>query len=334
MRNLLFIFILALNIKASATNYYFSSTGNDANSGISSSSPYKTITKLNTLILVAGDSVFFKCGDIFRGQINISASGNSTSSIVFTSYGNGAKPIISGAEIITGFTLNGNKYEKTLTQKMNNFFVSDKEQTLARYPNNGRYLWLDSAQKTYLKDADLSSIPTNYINNSRVCVHTAQWCCEKSAVYAYNNAEKLSYNTTMSLAAIANYAYFLYDNINLLDTANEWKFDSTTMLLSYLPSNGVDPNTVSCEASVYTNGINITGTASYISILNLQFEKQMNAGVATASTSNKYILIKDCNINRQYNYGVFDKGKYNEINNCSFRENDGFGVFCFWHRSW
>lgn len=327
MRNLLFIFILALNIKASATNYYFSSTGNDANSGISTSSPYKTITKLNTLNLVAGDSVFFKCGDIFRGQINITASGNSTSSIVFTSYGNGAKPIISGAEVITGFTLNGNKYEKTLTQKMNNFFVSDKEQTLARYPNNGRYLWLDSAQKTYLKDADLSSIPTNYINNSRVCVHTAQWCWEKSAVNAYNNAEKLSYNTTMSLAAIANYAYFLYDNINLLDTANEWKFDSTTMLLSYLPSNSVDPNTVSCEASVYTNGINITGTASYISILNLQFEKQMNAGVATASTSNKYILIKDCNINRQYNYGVFDKGKYNEINNCSFRENDGFGVF-------
>ncbi|MFY8127615.1 MAG: T9SS type A sorting domain-containing protein [Chitinophagaceae bacterium] len=327
MKKLFFLLLTIASFKAKATNYYLSNTGNDVNNGTSTTTPIKTINKLNTLTLIAGDTIFFKCGDTFRGQVNIIAAGNSASPIVFTSYGTGAKPIISGAEIITGFTLNGSKYEKILTQKMNNFFVSDKEQTLARYPNNGRYLWLDSAQKSYLKDADLASIPTNFINNSRICVHTAQWCWEKSSVSSYNNAEKLTYNTNMSLAALANYAYFLYDNINLLDTANEWKFDSTTMLLTYLPSSGVNPNNVTCEASVYTNGFNISGFASYITIINLQFEKQMNAGIATASTSNKFILIKDCSINRQYNYGIYDRGKYNEVNNCSFRENDGFGVF-------
>lgn len=327
MKKLFIILILIVCFKANATNYYFSNTGNDANNGTSTNTPFKTIQRLNLLVLNAGDTIFFKSGDTFRGQINISASGNSSLPIVFTSYGTGSKPIISGAEIVTGFTLNGSKYEKTLTQKMNNFFVSDKEQTLARYPNNGRYLWLDSAQRTYLKDADLASLPANYINNSRVCVHTAQWCWEKSSVSSYNNAERLNYGSQMSLVAIANYGYFLYDNINLLDTANEWKFDSTTMLLTYMPSSGVNPNNVTCEASVYTNGINITGAASYISIINLHLEKQMNAGVATASTSNKYILIKDCNLNKQYNYGFYDRGKYNEVSSCSFRENDGFGVF-------
>lgn len=327
MYKFLLSLLLLCSIKSLATNYYFSTSGNDANTGTSITSPFKTITKLNTLALVAGDSIFFKKGDIFRGQITVTASGSSLQPIVFSSYGTGNAPIISGAELVTGFTQNGSKYEKILSQKTNNFFVNDKEQTLARYPNNGRYLWLDSAQKTYLKDADLASLPSNYINNSRVCVHTAQWCWEKSAVSSYNNAEKITYNTQMSLAAIANYGYFLYDNINLLDTAQEWKFDSTTMLLSYMPATGVNPNSVSCEVAVYTDGIKIMGNASYISILNIVFDKQMNAGVSTASTNNKYIRIDGCSFYRQYNHGFADKGKYNTISNCFFREVDGIAVF-------
>lgn len=322
----LFLFVF-LTSTCFATNYYFSAAGNDANSGTTIANPFKTITKLNSLILQAGDTIFFKKGDTFRGQINLNATGNSVNSIVFTSYGTGNKPIISGAELVTNFTQNGNKYEKILTQKTNNFFVNNAEQTLARYPNNGRYLWLDSAQKTYLKDADLSSIPANYINNARLCIHTAQWCWEKTSITNYNNAEKITYNNPTSLAALPGYAFFLYDNINLLDTAQEWKFDSTSMLLTYMPAASVNPNTAICEAAVYTNGIQIIGSAAYIKIIDLAFDKQMNAGITTSSTANHHILIKDCYFANQYNHGFQDKGKYNEIDNCYFRAVDGIAVY-------
>lgn len=326
MKIFLSLLLLVSSIKSYCTNYYFSTSGNDANVGTTNMSPFKTITKLNTLPLVAGDTVFFKSGEVFRGQITVSASGNALQPIVFAAYGVGNAPIISGAELVTGFTLNGSKYEKTLTQKTNNFFVSDKEQILARYPNTGRYLALDSAQKTYLKDAELASLPSNFINNSRICIHTAQWCWEKTNTANYNNAEKITYTTATNLAAIANYGYFLYDNINLLDTANEWKFDSTTMLLSYMPANGINPNSVTCEVAVYTDGMKLTGNASYITIMNLMFDKQMNAGISTASINNKYIYVDGCSFYRQYNYGFYDRGKYNQVANSFFRECDGFGI--------
>ena len=226
MKKLIIITAILFTTKLFATNYYFSTNGNDGNTGTSQSQPFKTITKLNTLTLVAGDSVLFKCGDIFRGQINIAASGNSSNSIVFASYGIGAKPIISGAEVVTSWTQNGNRYEGTFTTKPNNFFVNDKEQTIARYPNNDQYLTLDSAQRNYLKDGSLSTVSSTYFTNAWVCVHTAQWCWEKSAIASFSGTNKIAYSTPMHLAAINNYGYFIYDNINLLDTANEWKYDS------------------------------------------------------------------------------------------------------------
>jgi parallel beta-helix repeat protein len=42
--------------------------------------------------------------------------------------------------------------------------------------------------------------------------------------------------------------------------------------------------------------------------------------------NNQYILIDNCNFSGQYNYGVTDKGKYNEISNCYMRDLGGFGV--------
>lgn len=329
MKNILLLICFFGFLKVSATNYYFSTSGDDLlNSGTSSSSPYKTITKLNTLSLSAGDTVFFKCGEIFRGEINLNYSGTSTSKIVFTSYDSGTQPIISGADVVQTWVLNGSIYEAVIAKKTNNFFINNKEQTIARYPNNNRYLSLDSAQKNYLKDASLNSLPSSYISNSWVCVHTAQWCWEKSAVSSYINASnQINYTTPMKLIALNNYGYFLYDNINLLDTATEWKYDSVAGKIYYMPETAINPNTQTCEASVYSNGISINSSASYITISNLQFDKQMNAGVSINSISNHHISITNCTFTRQYNYGLSDKGRDNEVNNSTFLEIDGIGIF-------
>lgn len=79
-------------------NFYFSSsTGNDSNVG-SEVSPYKTISKLNSLALFAGDNIFFKKGDTFIGQIIVSYSGTNGFPIVYDSYGTGDLPVLSASD--------------------------------------------------------------------------------------------------------------------------------------------------------------------------------------------------------------------------------------------
>ncbi len=89
---------------AKATDYYVSSSGNDANNGTSTSTPWKTLSKVqsvcNNRTIVAGDKILFKKGDMFTGTLLVSNiwgytanSGTATNPITFSTYGTGNKPI-------------------------------------------------------------------------------------------------------------------------------------------------------------------------------------------------------------------------------------------------
>ena len=82
------------------TTYYLSLSGNDSNSGKSSSSPWKTINKVNSTRFAAGDKILFKSGDSFTGQWTITNSGSSNGPIYIGSYGSGANPIIDGSNTL------------------------------------------------------------------------------------------------------------------------------------------------------------------------------------------------------------------------------------------
>jgi len=81
-------------------NYYVDFTsGNDANQGTSPATAWKTIDKVNNEMnnFVAGDSILFKRGETWNGERLYSSthpSGNMNNPIVYSTYGNGAKPII------------------------------------------------------------------------------------------------------------------------------------------------------------------------------------------------------------------------------------------------
>ncbi len=95
-----------------ATTYYVDATGgNNSNNGTSTSTPWQTISKLNSLAcgsgggqLQAGDSVLFKSGETWREQLTVPCSGSSNSPITFGAYGSGAKPVINGNDILSSWT--------------------------------------------------------------------------------------------------------------------------------------------------------------------------------------------------------------------------------------
>ncbi|MBX2874016.1 MAG: hypothetical protein KTR30_18005 [Saprospiraceae bacterium] len=79
-----------------ATSYYLSSSeGDDHNPG-TAVEPLKTLSQISSVALFPGDTVFFKRGDRFDGHFVVNGSGAESNPIVITSYGNGAKPILTG----------------------------------------------------------------------------------------------------------------------------------------------------------------------------------------------------------------------------------------------
>lgn len=83
---------------AHATTYYVSTSGNDKNSGSSTSAPWQTISKVNGISFAAGDTVLFAGGQSFSGTLNFVASdaGTVAKPITVSSYGTGRATINAG----------------------------------------------------------------------------------------------------------------------------------------------------------------------------------------------------------------------------------------------
>jgi hypothetical protein len=80
-----------------ATFYISSVTGNDSNNGFSPSSAWQSINKVNALKLMPGDSILFKSGETFTGQLSILNEGGQTGNpVTIGNYGSGNLPILDG----------------------------------------------------------------------------------------------------------------------------------------------------------------------------------------------------------------------------------------------
>jgi hypothetical protein len=86
-----FIFTLISTVLGQTTYYVNYTNGMDGNLGTEESSPWKTLTQVNSFSFLPGDSILFKCGETWRGQL-LPKSGSSINRIVYGSYGNGDLP--------------------------------------------------------------------------------------------------------------------------------------------------------------------------------------------------------------------------------------------------
>jgi hypothetical protein len=146
--------------RAANTTYYVSmSGGSDANDGLTTLTPFKTIAKVNALNLQPGDRVLFKCGDVWRGEmLRVEESGTAGSPITFSSYPANTcddKPVISGAQPISGWSPSGtsNIYVATLSavtfpHGINQLFRNGQRLGIGRWPNitapDGGYSTIDA----------------------------------------------------------------------------------------------------------------------------------------------------------------------------------------------
>jgi hypothetical protein len=66
---------------------YISTSGSDSNDGLTTGTPWQTLTKVSLQTWTAGSSILLKCGDTFTGQIVGALVGSQASPILVGSYG-------------------------------------------------------------------------------------------------------------------------------------------------------------------------------------------------------------------------------------------------------
>jgi hypothetical protein len=150
MKTLFVVSILLCSAFANAKSYYISSNGNDKNNGLSTTSTWRSITKLNASfnLIAPGDSILFNRGDIFYGTVNIGNSGNAANPITVGAFGTGVNPIITGFTTIAGWTNEGGGiYSKIISSdaQTNMVTIDGVQFGVGRYPDTG---WLTTTGST------------------------------------------------------------------------------------------------------------------------------------------------------------------------------------------
>lgn len=106
MRTIFFLSCLLLLQQAQAAVYYVDAiNGNDAASGLSEKTAWKSITRVNTHVFQPGDQLLFRAGRIYEGQLKPQGSGAAGKPVKAGRYGEGYKPRIQGNGVMPAAVL-------------------------------------------------------------------------------------------------------------------------------------------------------------------------------------------------------------------------------------
>ncbi len=99
MKRIMLLLLIVLASRADGANYFVNSlNGLDSNTGLSPSTAWKTISRVNSNVFSAGDTILFKRGCTWAEGLSVFSSGTATLPIVYTAYGLSGEAVISGGE--------------------------------------------------------------------------------------------------------------------------------------------------------------------------------------------------------------------------------------------
>ena len=98
-------------VQAAEQVYYVDDVnGRDSNNGLSESTPWGTIVKVNSVSFVPGDRILFKRGSHWHETLKPRTSGVVNAPIIFGSYGAGPLPILNGDDTRKNVDVSGRSY--------------------------------------------------------------------------------------------------------------------------------------------------------------------------------------------------------------------------------
>lgn len=287
-----------------ATDYYFSSSSGDDNNTTAQaqnpSSPWRSLEKLNSISnsLKAGDRILFKKGDVFIGNLKISRGGSSGTPIIYTSYGSGAKPVITAMEKVKTWRSVGNGiYEAGVNlqegENIQILAIDGGLQEIGRYPN------IDEQDEGYLTiegvNGDLSirgtSLPVNFAGGE-VVIRKNNWIIDRhEIVNSYGNTLNFLTNPNSSYSPQQGYGYFIQNHINTLDKFGEWTYSQSSRKV-YVYFGSRRPEDYEIEIARGSNLVDVSKYIGNLNFNNLNFVGS-NGNLINFENSNN-IKLEDC----------------------------------------
>ncbi|HEY5370531.1 MAG TPA: T9SS type A sorting domain-containing protein [Hanamia sp.] len=326
---------------ATAKDYYVSNSGNDANNGTSSSTPWKTIDKVNSSSFSAGDNIFFKRGDTFYGGIIASNAGRSGSPITYCAYGSGAKPVITGFTSVSSWTnTGGNIWESTSAvsslSTLNTVLINGVSTPMGRFPNgDATYPFLpnfDIFQSSTGTGSGASSITSSSLSGTPdwtgadVVVRINQWTFGRSVITGQSGGT-LNFTGAVGGGLSPNWGFFIQNDIRTLDQQGEWYYNPSTKKISIYSTSSPTNVTVSTVDTLFYLISNIPST-DFTDVDNITFNgANTNAifinGNLTFSLTNCDVSYSGFEGLELYGGGI----KSGTISNNTFYGNGSSGIF-------
>lgn len=174
--------------------FYVSSKGSDANDGLNESTPFKSLSRVNSIDFQPGDSILFKRGEAFSGELNITVDGADDNPITFGVYGEGEKrPILTNRGTVIRFENSSNLVIRDLE-----IVVTGEEDSAGRMAIYGRYT-------TVANDAE--KYKNIYIHNN-VC-YSGSYNSNTYGIYIVGHHNNSDFSTCPN-GVISN--LYVYDN--------------------------------------------------------------------------------------------------------------------------
>lgn len=123
-----------------------------------------------------------------------------------------------------------------------------------------------------------------------------------------------------------NYIYpkagYYFDNkLFMLDTAGEYFYDKPAGKLYFYAPGGVDPNTITVEASVTKYGVYVTLNRSHIIIQDLKFSRFRDNCIEIYTAN--YVRVQRCTVEYAGKFGMRINGGNHVVDNNLFEDNTG-----------
>ncbi len=301
------------------TNYYMDATlGSDYNNCTTDTTPCKTLEHLNTKNFEAGDNIYLKRGEIFKGAI-ITATflGTVAKPVSIDAYGTGAKPIIAGDDFVNGWVATtGNEFKATLTNRPNIVFANGtwldntSNDVYAAFGTNS-VVWKAyeaGLGNTYRALLYASSAPPYAVYDNENGIWNAltlgtdknnlalgSWIYETNQLYVRAGSD-------VDLTAAPNFYVYSDQEVAGRLPAGSWAYDRNNQELYVRLADGSQPTTDEVSYVARDNNIKLTDTG-YITIQNLTLDKSNDASLLFFHTTSKInFTIQDVDI---YYYGIF-----------------------------
>lgn len=324
---LVFLFLTSPGVII-ATDYYISSSGDDLkNNGLSSSTPWKTIAKVNSVFssLKAGDRILFKSGDVFYGTLNITRSGVSGFPITIGSYGTGGKPVITGFTNLSGWINEGGGiYSISLKCESSPeiLIIDGIQHSMGRYPNKEYLIYESFTTNVSITDNELLSTP-NW-QGAHAVIRKNNWVLDRCLITNHTGSILTYKNLGTAINSTSNYGYFIQNDLETLDIFGEWYYDGAKL---FIYTGTLNPESHNIKISTINNLVNNNQGYDNIIIENIYFNGANKSAVNLSGADN--FNIRYCDIYHSGENGILATGCiYFKADNNVIHNSNKAGIYC------